>query len=316
MWWTSILPKILFCIGIGLATVTVILTAFLTCKKDRQEKIGLWLKSISIIATCLALCAAGALINILSVRVGINGDNNSVSLQFAEGNIENAPGSALIEDMPIPDYDTVDDFIVGWADSNGGREAYTLDQVSKTDILDNAIVFNSISDGSFGHEFNFVGARENNGETVDYWNANEIEAEEGKNYTVRLYAHNNSRISSNIAEDVQVSFNLSDTKYVTNDKLYEAAVHGYLRSSNSDPEWVSDGVKFTSDRPFHLVYIIGTAMFENNAIGSMENGGFRLEDNVVGAWETIGYDKMDGRIPACYQYSSVTTIKVMPVFED
>lgn len=49
---------------------------------------------------------------------------------------------------------------------------------------------------------------------------------------------------------------------------------------------------------------------------SMENGGFRLDDSLVDDWITIGYDKMDGRIPACYQYSSVTTIKVMPVFED
>lgn len=315
MWWTGILPKILFCIGAILTVLTIILTAFLTYKKEKPEKISLWLKSISIIAACLALCAAGAVIDVLSVRVDIQGNNNSISLQFAEGNIENAPGSILIEDVPSPDYDTVDDFIVGFADSNDGRKAYTLDQVN-SGALDNAIVFNSISDGTIGHEFNFVGTRENNGETVDYWNANEIEVEEGKTYTVRLYAHNNSRISSNIAEDVQLSFNLSETKYVTNDEKYEAAVHGYIRSSNSNPKWVSDGVKFTSDRPFQLMYINGTAMFENNAIGSKENGGFRLDDSVVGAWETIGYDKMDGRIPACYQYSSVTTIKVMPVFED
>lgn len=301
--------------GIILSLATVCLTLLLSHKKDKQEQITLWLKSISIIATCLALCAAGAVINVLSVRVDIQGNNNSVSLQFAEGNIENAPGSTLIEDVPSPDYDTVDDFIVGWADSNGGREAYTLDQVN-SGKLDSSIVFNSISDGSFGHEFNFVGARENNGETIDYWNANEIEAEEGKTYTVRLFCHNNSRIASNVAENVQVSFSLSNTKYVTNDEQYEAAVHGYIQSSNSNPEWVSDGVKFTADRPFHLVYIIGTAMFENNAIGSMENGGFRLDDSVVGDWVTIGYNKMDGRIPGCYQYSSVTTIKVMPVFED
>lgn len=302
--------------GIILTLTTVCLTLWL-CKQHetRKEKISLWLKSISIIAACLALCAAGAVINVLSLRVDIQGDNNLVSLQFAEGNIENAPRSALIEEIPSSNFDTVDDFIVGWSDSNGGREAYTLDQVN-AGALDSAVVFNSISDGTIGHEFNFVGARENNGETIDYWNANEIEVEEGKTYTVRLYAHNNSRVANNVAEGVQVSFTLSDTKYVTNDALYEAAVHGYIRSFNSDPEWVSDGVKFTSDRPFHLVYIIRTAMFENNVIGNMENGGFRLDDSVVAAWVTIGYDKMDGRIPACYQYSSITTIKVMPVFED
>jgi hypothetical protein len=48
----------------------------------------------------------------------------------------------------------------------------------------------------------------------------------------------------------------------------------------------------------------------------MENGGFWLDDSVVGDWVTIGYNKMNGRIPGCYQYSSISTIKVMPVFED
>ena len=124
MWLTDILPKILIIAGIILSLDTVCLTLLLTHKKDKQEKITLWLKSISIIAACLALCAAGAVINILSVRVDIQGDNNSVSLQFSEENIENAPGSALIEEIASPDYDTVDDFIAGWADSNAGRIKY------------------------------------------------------------------------------------------------------------------------------------------------------------------------------------------------
>ena len=91
--------------GIILSLATVCLTLLLSHKKDKQEQITLWLKSISIIAACLAQCAAGAVINVLSVRVDIQGDNNSVSLQFAEGNIENAPGSTLIEDVPssLPD---------------------------------------------------------------------------------------------------------------------------------------------------------------------------------------------------------------------
>lgn len=161
--WDKSLSTILIILGIVLSLTVLVTTLWMTLSKkamaQKRDKAKTWLKSISIIATCLALCAAGAVINILSVRVDINGDNNSVSLQFAEGNIKNAPGSALIEDMLSPDYDTVDDFIVGCADSNGGREAYTLDQVN-AGALDNAIIFNSISDGTIGHEFNFVGARE------------------------------------------------------------------------------------------------------------------------------------------------------------
>lgn len=288
------------------------------CKKRTKqfcETARNWINSISVIAVCLALCGVGVIATELNLHVNVQGHNNTVSVSFIEGNIENASGSAIIEEVPSPDYDKVEEFVVGWTDSNGGRAAYTLEHVN-SGALDDVIVFNSISDGPIGHEFNFVGARENNGDTDAYFSANEIEAEEGKTYTVRLFAHNNSRIADNVAENVKVSFQISDTKYVTNDDLYEVAVHGYIRSSNSNPEWYSDGVKFTSDCPFHLVYIIGTAMFSNNSIGSPENGGYRIRDDVVGDWVAIGYDTMDGKISACYQYSSVTTIKVMPVFDN
>lgn len=304
------LSKALTITGAALAVVVVLLT--LRVSRKSVDKPHLWIKSISVIATCLVLCAGGAVIGAINIfNLSGNYNNSSVTV-----NIErNDPESKLQKDEPVPDLETVDSFPVGWSDSNGGRTAYTLSEVD-AGALDDAVVFNSISDGEIGHEFNFVGARVNNGEPVKYWNANEIEVEAGQTYVVRLFAHNNSRIAENVATGVQITFSISDTKYVTEDKLYEAAVHGYLRSSNSDPEWVSDGVKFTSDRPFRLVYIAGTALFENNDVGSIENGGYKLDNSVVGDWVTIGYDAMDGMVPACYQYSSVTTIKVMPVFDD
>lgn len=200
------------------------------------------------------------------------------------------------------------------ADSNGGRQAYTLDEIN-AGALDDAVVLNSISDSKIGHEFNFVGAKENNGDTDAYVNANEIAVKENATYFVRLYVHNNSRISENVAEGVRVRFRISDTKYVRKDELYEVAVHGYITSSNANPEWYSDGVKFTADRPFHLEYILGTALFQNCGIGSKENGCWSLDDSITNDWVSIGYDAMNGRIPACFQYDSVTTIKVMPVFD-
>lgn len=306
--------------GLGLTVIAFLLTLFVTTSKDTTElnrnTAKIWLKSISIISSCLALFAAGSIIKSISVHMNIRGDNNSVSIRFNDDeNIKNNPDSILIKESTSPDYEVVDDFAVGWADSNGGRNAYTLEQVN-SGVLDDTIVFNSISDGKIGHEFNFVGARENNGDTNAYYKANEIEVEEGKTYLVRLYVHNNSRIPTNVAKDTRISFTISDTKYVSSDELYEAAIHGYIKASNSNPKWVSDGVKFTSDRSFRLVYIIGTALFNNVVFNNIGNGGFILSDSIVGDWVTIGYDKMDGRIPACYEYDSVTTIKVMPVFED
>lgn len=148
------------------------------------------------------------------------------------------------------------------------------------------------------------------------WHRIWTNVEPEKTYTVRLFCHNNSRIESNIAEDVRLKFLISDTKYVKNDGLYVAAVHGSIESSNAVPSLYSDGVKFVTEKPFRLEYILGTAIFANNAIANRENGYYQLDDAIVGNCVTIGYDAMDGKIPACYQYAtSITTIKVMPVFE-
>ena len=260
-----------------------------------------------------------------------NGPVEQVNVYGPQGGGSNQTPAETVEEPPlasIEQFETVESWPVGWSDSNGGRTAYTLDEINNG-ALDDAIVFNSISDGPIGHEFNFVGARENSGINEgreNVWNANSIQVEPGKTYYVRIFAHNNSAIATNIAHDVSERFVISDPKHVTGNDLdlagfdssngyYGVAVHGYISSSNSNPAWYSDGVKFVSDRPFHLVYVPGTARFENNGIGNAENQGYRLSDDIMDDGVLIGYDKIDGNIPACYQYSSYTTILVMPVFD-
>ena len=55
-------------------------------------------------------------------------------------------------------------------------------------------------------------------------------------------------------------------------------------------------------------------MLENNGIGK---GGVVLSDDLIQAdgGILIGYDKLDGRIPGCYQYDGFVTIKVKAVFD-
>ena len=256
---------------------------------------------------------------------------DQVNVYGPQGGGNNQSSASTVEEtLPttLDDIDTTDSWPVGWSDSNGGRRAYTIEEINNG-VLDDAVVFNSISDGPIGHEFNFVGARENTGSNTgmeNLWNANSIEVVEGKTYYVRIYAHNNSAIPTNVAHDVTERFVISEPKHVTGDDLnlvgfdssngyYGVAVHGYISSSNADPSWYADGVKFVSDRPFHLVYIPGTALFENNGIGNAEHQGYRLDDSIMGDGVLIGYNEIDGNIPACYQYSSYTTILVMPVFD-
>lgn len=230
----------------------------------------------------------------------------------------------------LEELEEVDSWPVGWSDSTAhGRKAYTLQEVNDG-ALDHQIVFNSISDGSFGHEFNFVGARENTGinaGSANTWNGNVIEAEKGKSYLVRIFAHNNSRLGlEDTAVNVSERFTISETKHVTGNDVdlkgfdssngyYAVAVHGYINVPDQEISRYRDGVKFVSNRPFHLEYIPGTARFENNGIGNAEHQGYRLSDEIMITDVLIGYDAMDGRIPACYQYSSFTCITVVPVFD-
>ena len=83
---------------------------------------------------------------------------------------------------------------------------------------------------------------------------------------------------------------------------------------------------FTSNSSFHLEYIYGSALLENNGVGA---GGLQLSDDIVTKASSGGvligyYDYrtnledpviLDGVIPGCYQYASYVTIRVKAVFD-
>lgn len=70
-------------IGIFLSLVTVILTILLHhFTDDKIAKIKVWHKTIPVLAACLALTAAGTVINVLKVQVNVRGDNNSISVLY------------------------------------------------------------------------------------------------------------------------------------------------------------------------------------------------------------------------------------------
>lgn len=240
---------------------------------------------------------------------------------------------------------SVNEWIVGWGDTSGGRQTYTIEQINDGALGEN-IVFNSIVDTNdslspedkaagviipLTDERNFVGARENSGLNLgkdNVWNGNEIEIEEGKTYIVRLYVHNNNPLGYNaIAKDVSVQFLISDLIRVQQNDIsldgfdsgngyYGVSVHGFLDSSNANPSSYWDGVKFVSNKPFELKYIPGSALLENNGIGaSSKYGPYVLSDDIVTEKGIpLGYDILDGNMPGCYQYTAYISIVVMPVF--
>ena len=224
--------------------------------------------------------------------------------------------------MPMPAY--------AWGDNIGGRDTHSLQEVNEG-ALGDTITFNSISfqdsdctwykettgedlpSGIITEEVNFVGARmvgEKQG-AQNVWNGNEIRAVDGEFYYIRLYAHNNNPGGYDaVAEDTKVSFNIPQ------ESAASIRVNGYITSSNAYPSEYVDYVDFVAEQPFHLEYVYGSALLENNGIGA--DGGIQLSDDIAASESggvLIGYDELDGRVPGCYQYANYITIMVKVVYD-
>ena len=220
---------------------------------------------------------------------------------------------------------------LAWGDnSEDGRPSYTIEEINNgaigaTPVSDGEdyknspnypgkIIFNTISDSTIGDEKNFVGAREYTGINAgadNFWRGNNITVENGKTYIIRLFVHNNNPNGMDaVAEDVKVAFSIPQTS------SNEIEVNGFITSSNAAPSEYWDYINFNSDMPFHLEYIKGSALLENNGIGL---GGIQLSDDIVNAKSggvLIGYDALDGRVPGCYQYDNYVSIRVKVVYEN
>ncbi len=203
----------------------------------------------------------------------------------------------------------------GWGDSGSGRPSYTSEEVA-AGALGDKIVFNSISNGYIGDEKNFVGAR-NETDLADnpygYYEGNYIHVEDGKEYRVRLYVHNNNPGGERTtAENVRVGFGIP---WVTARNI---AVNGFLSSSNAYPDEYWDGVVLMADQNFHLEYVEGSAIFENGGFASTRNGGPKpLSDDIVTDPEgiLIGYSDYDGQIPGGREYECAVSLLVKAVFD-
>ena len=168
------------------------------------------------------------------------------------------------------------------------------------------VTFNSITDNPhIGDERNFVGIRENN--TNGLWQDSQ-EVQPGKEYVVRMYVHNNAGANLGlVAENTTAMFNLPTT---TGKSIQ---VDGYLKASNASPQEVYDHATFTSSEDFNLALIPGSIKYHNNANGN----GFDIPESLfTSAGATLGYDKMDGKIPGCFEYAGYLSYIVKPQFAD
>ena len=200
-----------------------------------------------------------------------------------------------------------------WGDSNGGRQCHTLEEVN-AGALDGIITFNSLSNGAIGDERYFVGVRENTGNfgPRNVWSCDKIIVENKKEYVIRLYVHNNSKFGFDAtARNVRVAFNIPQ------DSAKHIVVVGFINADNAYPSKYWSSVSFDSNVSFHLEYIPGSALLENNGIG--KDGGTKLPDNIIKddseSGALIGYSSLDGRIPSGFSYASYVTVKVKVVYD-
>ena len=216
--------------------------------------------------------------------------------------------------------------VYGWGDNAGGRPTYTIAEINAGKLGDK-IVMNSIKDdGSsisakekeagvimpLNDERSFLGIRDeatgNNGKN-NVWNIGDVNVEEGKTYVVRLYVHNNNPKGVNaVAKDVTTEISLPTVVSKT------ARISGFINASNATPSryWDSLNLKSADGRAFYLDYVEGSALYENNVFKK----GTSLSDSLVSSGVKLGYDKLDGNLPGCYQYAGYVTFKVKPVFEN
>ncbi len=195
---------------------------------------------------------------------------------------------------------TVPAVLLAWGPD---RPTYTIDNPA------DHVTFNSITNNpNIGDERNFVGIREKG--TNDLWSDN-MTVQPGKEYTVRVYVHNNAATSLNasgagIAHDTTARVNLPTT---TGKSIQ---VDGQISASNASPKDVWDQAVFNSTQDFNLAYVAGSLKYENNAFGA---AGAALPESIftqTGA--KLGYDSLNGEMPGCFQYAGYISFTVKPQF--
>ena len=178
------------------------------------------------------------------------------------------------------------------------RPTYTIEHPA------DHVTFDSITDNpGYGDERNFVTIKDASVTGVSSW-SDELSVQNGKEYLVRMYVHNNAAANLNlVAKDVTAKFNIPN--YSAN----RIQIDGYLSSSNASPSTIWDQAVFTDTNDFKLEYISGSASYTNNAFIS----GTPIADTVSNTGALLGYSSMNGDIPGCFQYAGYLVFKVKVV---
>lgn len=182
------------------------------------------------------------------------------------------------------------------------RTTFTMDKPASY------VTFNSIVDNpGVGDERNFTRIRETGSDT---W-SDTATIQEGKEYTIRMYVHNNAASNLNlVATNVRAALNLPLNTYTT-----DFTVNGFISADNAKPAKVWDQVIVRSDKEFRLQVV--SAKYFNNVTGT--TNGWDLSNDLftnANGGALLGYTSLDGKIPGCLQYAGYIIVKVKPQFKE
>ena len=181
----------------------------------------------------------------------------------------------------------------------------------------NYITLNSITDNVIGDERYFVAASKWTGNANDNYFSDETQVEDGKEYVVRMYVHNN--MGSNLVNFETGEGIAKNTKafvVLPTETGTKITVSGKISADNANPTSVWDETHFVSKNgeKFNLAYVAGSAVYsntdDNGNIRTFSIGNELLDDR--GA--LLGYNTMDGNLPGCNKYSGYLTFRVKAQF--
>lgn len=173
------------------------------------------------------------------------------------------------------------------------------------------VTFNSITDHPrHGDERNFVQMRNytDNGKFGE-----NVNLEVGKEYEVYVFYHNNASTHLNtaaegykgIAENAYMRVQMPATVNAGTD----ARVTGFVGASNATPASVWDEAygKNTSSAAVALRYVQNSAKITSN--GAVNGQAIDLNKLASSIGTPLGYDKLDGKLPGCTEYSGYVTYR-------
>lgn len=176
------------------------------------------------------------------------------------------------------------------------RTTYTIEKPA------DHVVFDSITNNPvYGDERNFI--RLKDASLGDSTYADDTKIEPGKEYVAYIYFHNNASTTFNDAAHNYSGVAKNAKLRIALPTVLEAGkrtgMTAYLSADNASPQAVYDDTFMTATESMTLKYVPGSAViYSKGAVN-----GQKLDDAVVTDGAFIGYDKLDGSLPGCDEYS-------------